>query len=90
MADTKQINFTSIRVYYETGAIASANGMLTFTKDIYLNLNIRGEYADIYKVIYLIVRALDIRITSNLNFYSHMNILCARAIFDLYELKISI
>ena len=87
LADTKQINFTSIRVYYETGAIASANGVLTFTKDIYLNLNIRGEYADIYKVIYLIVRALDIRITSNLNFYSHMNILCARAIFDLYELK---
>jgi hypothetical protein len=87
LPESKQINFLSIRLYYENGAIASANGLLTFTKDVALNLNIKGEYADIYKVIYLILRSVDIRITSNINFYSHMNIICKRATFDLYELR---
>lgn len=85
--DTMQINFSNIKVFYENGAIASANGVLSFQKDVYLNLNIRGEYADIYKVVYIIIRSLDIRITSNINFYSYMNIKCYKAIFDLYEFK---
>ncbi len=87
LPESKQINFVSIRLYYENGAIASANGVLTFTNDIVLNLNIKGDYADIYKVVYLIVRAVDIRIVSQVNFFSHMNIVCARATFDLYELR---
>lgn len=85
--ENQQIYFSNIRVNYEKGAIANASGNLSFTKDIYLNLNINGEYADIYKVVYIIVRSLDIRISSNLNFYSHMKINCYKAVFDLYEFK---
>ncbi len=87
LPESKQINFISIRLNYENGAIASANGILTFTNDVILNLNIKGEYADIYKVIYLILRSVDINITSNINFYSHISIICKRAIFDLYEIR---
>jgi hypothetical protein len=87
LPDSKQINFSSIRLYYENGAIASANGTLTYNNDIFLNLNIKGEYADIYKVVYLIVRAVDFKISSSMNFYSRMNIICAKATFDLYEIR---
>ena len=85
--ETKQIQFITLNVLYENGAVASANGSLTFAKDILLNLNIKGEYADIYKVIYLLVRFSDFNNKSDLNFYSHLNILAQRAVFDPYEFK---
>ena len=85
--ELKEVQFISLNVNYENGAIASANGSLTFAKDIYLNLNIKGDYADIYKVIYLIVRLVDFKNISTLNFYSHLKILVNRAVFAPYELK---
>ena len=83
--EAKEIQFQNISVNFPQGAMARANGSLSFKKNIILNLSINGEYADIYKVVELIVNSVDTKLSGGPDFYSYMKINAKAAHFDKFD-----
>jgi uncharacterized protein involved in outer membrane biogenesis len=83
--DKKELIFQSIQANIPSIAIANAKGFLSF-KDVYrLNLYINGDYAEIFKIVEIIIYSTDVNIWGGPDFYSYMKIYSKQARYEKFE-----
>lgn len=65
--------------------VARANGNISYKDIIKLNLYINGEYADVHKILEIVLYSTDLNLPTGPDFYSYIKILTKKAKYQNYN-----